>query len=171
MSLWLVRAGAHGEYEKQFLEENRIYLTWDGLNNNLNKIESREALKELRSNTYPDTSKNTLINWHSQIWAFVKGMQVEDWFVLPSKHKPALHFGKIIGPYTYDRSAPDPYYHYRTVEWLVTDIPRTNFDQDLLYSFGAFLTICRIKRNNAAERIRAMAELLRLSPMKHTYQC
>jgi restriction system protein len=35
-------------------------------------------------------------------------------------------------------------------------IPRSNFGQDLLYSFGAFLTICRIQRNNAVARIVAM---------------
>ena len=37
------------------------------------------------------------------------------------------------------------------------DIPRSNFDQDLLYSLGAFLTICEVKRNDAEKRIRAMA--------------
>ena len=42
--------------------------------------------------------------------------------------------------------------------WLETDIPRSNFDQDLLYSFGAFMTVCRIKRNRAEERLKAMAQ-------------
>lgn len=50
----------------------------------------------------------------------------------------------------------DPFYHYRDVEWFATDIPRSNFDQDLLYSFGAFMTICRISRNDADKRIREM---------------
>jgi restriction system protein len=36
-------------------------------------------------------------------------------------------------------------------------VPRSNFDQDILYSFGAFLTICQIKRNDAEKRVRAMA--------------
>ena len=157
MSLWLVQAGSHGEYEKQFLDENRIYLTWDSLNQNLHRIESRDQLKKLLSDMYQEASKNAIINWHGQIWAFVKSIQLEDWFVLPIKHKPAIHFGKIIGPYMSDQRADDPYYHYRAVEWLAMDIPRTNFDQDILYSFGAFLTICQIKRNNAEERIKAMA--------------
>lgn len=37
MALWLVRAGRHGEYEKKFLGENRIYLTWDVPRTNLNQ--------------------------------------------------------------------------------------------------------------------------------------
>lgn len=157
MSLWLSRAGAMGEYEKQFLDDKRIYLTWEGLNSNLNNITSREKLKDLLSSTYPDASKNTVINHSGQIWAFVKRMENEDWIVLPSKYKPAIHIGKIIGPYTYDKHAEDPYYHYRPIEWLETDIPRTNFDQDLLYSFGAFMTVCQIKRNNAEVRVKSMS--------------
>ncbi len=38
MALWLVRAGKHGEYEKRFLDEGRVYLTWDGLNHNLAEV-------------------------------------------------------------------------------------------------------------------------------------
>jgi restriction system protein len=35
MALWLVRGGSHGEHEPKFLNESRIYLTWEGLNYNL----------------------------------------------------------------------------------------------------------------------------------------
>src|SRR5699024_11501145 len=39
------------------------------------------------------------------------------------------------------------------VDWFACDIPRTAFDQDILYSFGAFMTICRIKQE---DRIKAV---------------
>jgi len=42
------------------------------------------------------------------------------------------------------------------VRWLTKDMPRNRFDQDLLYSLGAFMTVCQIQRNNAAQRIRAL---------------
>ena len=42
------------------------------------------------------------------------------------------------------------------MEWIGKSIPRSHFGQDLLYSFGAFMTICRIQRNNAEERLKAM---------------
>ena len=35
-------------------------------------------------------------------------------------------------------------------------VPGANFGQDLLYTFGAFMTICRVQRNNAEQRIAAM---------------
>lgn len=46
----------------------------------------------------------------------------------------------------------NPYYHAHQVDWFACDIPRTAFDQDILYSFGAFMTICRIKQE---DRIKA----------------
>jgi len=35
MSLWLIRAGANGEYEPRFFSENRIYFNWSGLSTDL----------------------------------------------------------------------------------------------------------------------------------------
>jgi restriction system protein len=35
-------------------------------------------------------------------------------------------------------------------------VPRSHFGKDLLFTFGAFLTICRVQRNNAEQRITAM---------------
>jgi restriction system protein len=44
------------------------------------------------------------------------------------------------------------------VQWLAKEVLRSTFDQDLLYSFGAFLTFCQIKRNDAERRVRQMAQ-------------
>lgn len=85
-------------------------------------------------------------------------MKPADWVVMPSKHNPTLHFGKIAGDYQFHPEGEDRFQHSRKVDWFATDIPRDRFDQDILYSMGAFLTICRIKRNNAEARIKEMAD-------------
>ncbi|HGG0417174.1 TPA: restriction endonuclease [Clostridium sporogenes] len=36
------------------------------------------------------------------------------------------------------------------------DVPRDRFDQDILYSLEAFMTVCKIRKNNAEERIKDM---------------
>lgn len=159
MALWLVRAGKHGEYESRFLQENRIYLTWDGLNEDLSKVDSKKSLLNLLQEHYPDSKMNTLRNWAGQIWPFPNEMKKADWVVLPSRLKPAaIHLAEIVGPYAFDSKADDPYYHFHKVKWIATNIPRSSFDQDLLYSFGAFMTVCRIARNDAEHRVRAMAK-------------
>tara|TARA_Y100000589_G_scaffold325729_1_gene364176 strand:- start:4067 stop:5116 length:1050 start_codon:yes stop_codon:yes gene_type:complete len=156
MELWLTRAGSHGEYEQKFLDEGRVYLTWDGLNKNLSLLDSRSALVELLEETYPNEKLKRLQNHSSQIWPFAKVMQVGDWVVLPSKKQPVVYVGRITGDYHHNPDGPDPYYHWRRVEWFGQEIPRSHFGQDLLYSFGAFMTICRIRRNNALARLQTM---------------
>lgn len=85
-------------------------------------------------------------------------MEQGDWVAVPRKTKAAIAFGEVTGPYKYDPRAEQPYRHSRTVKWLNTDVPRTALDQDLLYSLGAFMTVCEIKRNDAEKRIRSMAQ-------------
>lgn len=157
MALWLNRAGRHGEFEKKFLDDNRIYLTWDGLDHDLSKVGKKPDLADLLRKVYPSASKGRIRQNLGQIWQFAQEMKPGDWVVLPSKMKSAIHVAEITGPYKFDGKAEDPFFHHRTVKWLETDIPRTNFDKDLLLSFGAFSTICQVKRHDAEKRVRAMA--------------
>ena len=69
-----------------------------------------------------------------------------------------IAIGKVTGPYEYKLDNPEGARHTRSVEWIRTDIPRSALDQDLLYSIGAFMTVCQIQRNKAEERIRALVE-------------
>lgn len=157
MALWLCRSGRHCEHEKKFLHDEQIYLTWDGLSRDLGKVPDRHALGDLLSGIYPNQAKMHRVHHTGQIWAFAHRMQPGDWVASPSKRK-TIHVGEIAGPYEFDERADDPYFHSRRIKWLALDIPRTNFDQDILYSLGAFTTICGIKRNNAEARVRAMQE-------------
>lgn len=158
MALWLIRAGRNGEYEQKFLDESRVYLCWSSLSADLSKVEDRAGLREILEQTYPNTKPGAITQNSGQIWAFAKKMQPGDWIAVPSKFGPSIHIGEITGEYTHHPEGPDPYYHSRTVRWIEQDIPRTNFDQDILYSLGAFLTICQIKRNDAERRVREMAK-------------
>jgi len=48
MSLWLVRAGKYGEHENKFIDENRIYLTWEALAKiDMANIPDYEGVKQL----------------------------------------------------------------------------------------------------------------------------
>ena len=158
MALWVVRAGQHGEHETRFLNDNRVYLTWDHLRYDLSTYPNRQKVQELLRTVYPDASEGRIINNSGQVWRFAHRIEVGDWVVLPRKAKSAICVGDVTGSYTFDGNAQDPYYHWHSVKWLNTDIPRSNFDQDLLYSFGAFMTICKITRNDAERRVRSMAE-------------
>lgn len=156
MSIWLIRAGSHGEYEHKFIQENRVYVTWDDLDVDLSNMSGRSELTAAMSQRYSEAKPKTIQNWVSQVWPFAHEMKIGDLVVIPLKSQPAVYIGEITGDYQCQPSGPSPFFHSRAVKWIGEAIPRTHFGKDLLFSFGAFMTICRIKRNNAEQRIAAM---------------
>ncbi|HXQ72769.1 MAG TPA: restriction endonuclease [Pyrinomonadaceae bacterium] len=156
MSVWLVRAGSHGEYEQKFLKDSRVYLTWGKLEIDLTKLPDRDALFTKMAELYPDAKPKRLHNWVSQVWPFAHNIEKGNLVVLPMKSQPSIYVGEVTDAYHFQPKSPDPFFHWLSVKWIGEAIPRTHFSQDLLYSFGAFMTVCRIQRNNAEARIEAM---------------
>lgn len=155
MAVWLVRAGKYGEREQTALEKGVLVIGWNELPD-LSTVQSREALANVYRQLLPDASSGKAANHVGQLWSFRNRIQPGDLAVLPLKTRSALAIGKVTGPYQYTTDLGDEVRHVRKVEWLRTDLPRTALGQDILYSLGAFLTVCQIERNQAEERIRAV---------------
>lgn len=156
MSLWMVRAGKYGEQEATLIENNIVAIGWNKLPDLLN-IKSKENLKTIYKKTYPDRSKNLMNSQINQIWRYINEIKIDDIVSLPLKTKNSILFGIIQGEYQYKQFAENVK-HIRKVKWL-KEISRTEIGQDLLYSFGALLTVCQIKRNDAEKRIKQLLSL------------
>jgi restriction system protein len=74
--------------------------------------------------------------------------------VSPLKTLSKIGIGEITGPYQQLETG----YPARPVKWLTTDVPRDAFKQDLLFSFGAIMTVCEVRRNDALKRVLAVAK-------------
>ncbi|MDD4699076.1 MAG: restriction endonuclease [Oscillospiraceae bacterium] len=148
MAIWLCRAGRIGEYETKFIEDKRIYCTWNNLPVSIIDFTTKQDLQQYFVDNDADVKVKTAMNWASQVWPFGHDMKKNELVILPSKTKPVVHVGKIIGDYEFDANADNPYYHSRKVDWFALNIPKSNFEQDILYSLGAFMTICRIKQED-----------------------
>ena len=156
MALWICRAGKLGEHETRFVEDNRIYCTWDEVQWDMSAVSTREQFRKKLFETYPAISNERIIgNWLSQLWSFSHGMKIGDYVALPSKIKPTVLIGSIVGGYQFDPNAAMPYQHFHEVQWK-KELLRSNFDQDLLYSLGSAMSICQIERNDAENRILKM---------------
>lgn len=157
MAVWLVRAGKSGEREDFALEKGQAVIGWEEMPD-LSTVKSRAALEQLYRTVYHDLNSRRVGSHVGQLWAFVKEIQQNDLVILPLKRRAAIAVGKVTGPYKFNEDFPEDVKHAHAVEWAATDIPRTAFDQDILYSLGALGTIRQIARNNAEERIRAVVE-------------
>ncbi len=150
MAIWLIRAGRHGEDESTALEKGMAVVGWKDLPD-VSAVESYEKMKKIYSGVYPENSSKSVSNLSGQVWSFLRRIEIGDIAVLPLKSRSVVAVGKITGGYKYLNGR-----HVRNVSWIRDDAPRNAFGQDLLYSLGAFMTVCRIKRNNAEERIEAI---------------
>lgn len=143
MPVWVVHAGAHGEFE-QFAIDNAVIGIDFRLPQGITQYPSREALRQ-----HTESS-----NAANQLWRFAHDLQVGETVVLPCKLSRLVAVGKVSGDYRYEADWQFP--HIRPVKWDAVDLPRASFDQDLLYSFGGMLTVFQVNRTNAQERIDAV---------------
>jgi len=106
---------------------------------------------------YPDKSQAQISNWVGQVWAFVGVIEIGDLVTMPLKLSPSVAFGRVEGNYKFRSDFPSDAMHSRPVTWFNT-IPRNRIDQDIRYSLGAFLTVCKIERNDAERRLRSLLD-------------
>lgn len=109
MSLWMVRAGRHGEFEDRFLDESRIYLTWDAIGANLCHAESRAEIAQPLEAAWPNAAIGKIRNHAGQIWAYVKEMKPGDVVVVPSKKNPEFHFDEVASDCAFNESESPRY--------------------------------------------------------------
>ncbi len=152
--VFLTRAGGKGEDEEYALDNNLAIIGFREYPS-LESMQDYQQVYEFVVERFPDLKKGAKGNYAGQLWAFAVAMQKDDIVVLPRKTTSQIAIGKVTGPYKYQKIAGE-YRHTREVEWIRPDVPRTTFDQDLLYSFGAFMTVCTITRNNALKRVEAV---------------
>ena len=155
MALWLVRAGRAGEREQYALDHGVVVIGWDNMPD-MTSLADKDALAAAYQKTHPDAKPAKAANQVGQLLSFAHRMKVGDLVVLPMKTSAALAIGTVAGAYEYNSSGPAGAFHRRKVKWIRTDLPRTALEQDLLYSFGAFLTVCQVSRHNAEARMQAI---------------
>lgn len=155
MALWLVRAGGQGQHQDLALNSNTVVIGWHQLGD-LSDFKTRDEMKEACSNAYPNAKPGAINNWVGQLWAFVHRIEIGNLVALPLKGQDAVAFGKVTGEYVFNPDNHEHARHTRAVEWITQDMPREQLDQDILYSLGAFMTVCQIKRNDAEERVKAL---------------
>ena len=154
MTLWVVRCGGNGSYEEEALSQKIVGIGWGKLGD-ISGIETREEIQDLFAKTHSEESIASVRNQVAQIYAFRSRIQRGDLVALPLKNSASIAFGHITSDYKFVSDAHDFVKHQRTIQWIKT-IPRSDMDQDLLFSFGAFLTVFQVQRNDAEARVQAL---------------
>lgn len=153
-----MKGGRAGEREDRFLDRSLIGIGWDDMGD-LSAHQDRDALKGAYRVVYQWASPGNVNAQAGQLWAFANVMKPGDHVVVPLKTRGRrIAVGRITGPYKWDGQSEPDMRHVRSVEWIIRDLARTQFDKDLLYSFGASQTISTASRNSAEQRVLAMVK-------------
>jgi restriction system protein len=88
MTLWVVRAGKHGEQEQLALDDGLVTIGFDVPD--LSSITTRKELQALYAQTFPEASEASIRNVVGQLWTFYHNIQKGDLVVLPLKKQEAL---------------------------------------------------------------------------------
>ncbi len=160
MSLWVVRAGRHGEQQETAVKECLVCHAWNELPD-YSAFRTKDEMRQLYKETYPGENEKQVNAGLGQVWRFARDIQKGDLVALPLKTESAFAFGRVAGEYQYKKVAPNVM-HIRSVEWLKT-VPRSVFPKDILFSMNSALTVFKVYRNDAENRVN---KILTLAPLE-----
>jgi restriction system protein len=152
--VFVARAGRNGEDEDDALELGLAIIGFEEVPS-LAAAQDYGQILQLVREGLPAEKPKAQVNYAGQLWAFRLSIREGDIIVLPRKRAPEIALGIVGGPYAH-QMVRGRLRHTLPVRWMRAGVPRTEFEQDLLFSFGAFLTVCNVSRNDAARRVAAV---------------
>lgn len=148
---WLVRGSTDVRFDRWMLENNYTAVGYKEIPR-LDQASDLRSMRSLVAEHMPGEKEGAINNYAAQLNAFANKISRGDIIILPLKKEGLLAFGTLVGGYEYLANS-DGLKHVRKVVWNRNDVSRSSIKQDLLYSLGAFSTVCEIKRNDAAYRL------------------
>jgi restriction system protein len=151
--VWVHRGGRTGELEEDFISNSAIGMDWE-ITTSLDSAKEWNDLRDLWMKGHPDMSQASVSAFTRMLWDFLIGYKVGDLVIMPRRGTDFLAVGKITGSYKF---SPDSRIsgqaHLREVEWLNTEINKTEFPQELQIRFQSRKTIQRVASESAHVKI------------------
>lgn len=154
ITLWGIHAGATGDAESLFFQEDQVALGWPATGDLSGLKADREDFKDIVVQCYPDKKPGAIPGIAGQLFRFIHEMKTGDLVLYSSNFDRKVHFAKVTGNYTYQTGKGTSYPHRRAVKWI-KDVPRTHFTQGALYEIGAAMSFFQVK-NYAEEYLAAL---------------
>ena len=143
--MWVMRAGKNSVYYDKFLSESKVFLPWNGFQQDLTVINSLPEFRALVEKEKGEVHRTSVSNWAGQLYSFVHVAKKDDLVLIPSKGSHTYCLAKLIGNYNFNKSDPEKLYHSRRIKVIMKGIPKDIFSQKVIYSLGAFRTLFKAK--------------------------
>jgi restriction system protein len=147
--MWKVNAGRRSLLATDFISRNVVAIGWRETGN-YTDVQSRADLLERINHAYPDRTDRQNEVSTSQVWRFLREVQIGDIVITYDPTTRLYHLGKIAGP---PRFAPDEIEQLpvqRAVKWETT-VPRDELSDAARGRLGAILTLFKVEQGTAEE--------------------
>lgn len=147
-NLYCIRA-EFGKYTDCFLKGGYVAIGWL-LDDNLSSIQSKDEIKQLYINAYPEDKSNYVIGQQvGQIGRFLFDLKIGDYVITPDINPEKICWGIIEnGDYYNKLDNKCQYPHRKKVKWNKESIQRNRFSVPFQNSIRSSLTIFSIEDKN-----------------------
>lgn len=149
--MWVCRAGKDSIYYNKFIENERIYLPWEGFHVDLSSKTCLSDYRVLVADEKGSHNTTTISNLACQLDYFCNQIMIGEYVLVPSRNSRTYALCRVIGNYKYSETDELP--HSRQIEILRTDIQKDIFPQSIVYNLGTFRTIFRVKNEDKVLKI------------------
>jgi restriction system protein len=150
---WRVHAWGEREIEERLLSQGLVTVGGHELGDLSHAPSTDELRSELRDR-FPERNERAIGIFVGYWRSFLYDMQVDDLVAMPLTGR-RVAIGRVVGGYEYHDQELERIRHARPVEWLVRDLPRDRFDDDIRATLGSRGTICRLRADDAVNRLEA----------------
>lgn len=148
---WKFRVDTSSDTDLQNLESGNLLLDYGvkGLHLKMHK----PSIENLIRPFYEASTQKRLSAHTGQIYTILNDVSADDVVVVPHEKGKLFNLGSVVSVTV----EPTDSNVRVSVRWTRRNVPIANFDQDLRYSFMAIMRLCEVKRNNAVQRLQAIA--------------
>ena len=142
-AVWVVRAKHGDEFADRFIAGGYVGVGWIDLQH----AESRDEIRQLYKQAYPDSRPGQIANLTGQIVAFRLGMNQGDYVITPTSDGEFLRYGRITGPeisVADDDGCPDR--NRRAVAWAVKALRVTDFGKSFERTLWTPKTVFQVRQ-------------------------
>lgn len=156
--------GIHNDQSLDLIAGSFISIGWSELGDLSAQQFDRSSLKDKLSLAFPEAKAGAIPVWAGVLVRFMYDMNIGDLVVSPDRATRTINIGRISGDYFYDSTA-SVHPNRRPIQWLKTNIPRSDLPASALNEIGSAITLFEVRRHkDVIERLLSNSPVERIFP-------
>lgn len=138
--------GIHNDQSLDLIAGSFVSIGWSELGDLSGQILERSVIKDRLAAAFPEAKAGAIPVWAGILTRFMYEMKIGDLVVSPDRSTRTINIGRVSSDYYFETTAT-VHPNRRKVEWLKTNIPRSDLPASALNEIGSAITLFEVKRH------------------------